>query len=205
MTLLPSWETGSIARLCLIGVLVLGLAACASEPPGVFRSDGSSAYLGPKEAVVLESRVVEVEDPYANQNHTGAAYTGAVMSTIVADAMSDDGAIVAVAMLAGMGAGWMIGEFSEETLPGHAYVVKDTESGEVYTVVQPTRGNDWLLPPGTKVFVIGESRTARVVPETDESWFWESSAPDPIAPPVVWREPEPRPEESGPRLEVPGP
>ncbi len=193
VNLLPTFrETGSIARFCTIVLLLLGLAACASEPPGVFRADGSSAYLGPKEAVVLKSREVEVEDPYANQNHTGSAYTGAVFSTIVADAMSDDSAVVAAAMLAGMGVGWMIGEFSEETLPGHAYVVKDTESGEVYTVVQPTRGNDWLLPPGTEVLVIGESRTARVVPETDEAWFWERPDPDPIAPAVVWREPEPR-------------
>ena len=196
MTLLSSRETGSIARFCLIGVLVLGLAACASEPPGVFRADGSAATLGPRKAVVVESRDVEVEDPYANQNHIGGAYTGAVVSTIVADVASDDGAVVAVAALAGLGAGWMIGEFSEETLPGHAYVVKDTASGEVYIVVQPKRGNDWLLPPGTEVFVIGESRTARVVPETDESWFWERPEPESIAPPVVW--PEPRPEEPGP-------
>jgi hypothetical protein len=192
MTLLPSRETGSIARSLFIGVLVLGLAACASEPPGVFRADGSAATLGPKEAVVVESREVEVEDPYANQNHTGAAYTGAVFSTIVADAMSDDGAVVAVATLAGLGVGWMLGEFSEETLPGHAYVVKDTASGEVYIVVQPTRGNDWLLPPGTEVLVIGESRTARVVPEIDESWLWERPEPDLAEPPEVWREPAPR-------------
>jgi hypothetical protein len=192
MTLLPSRETGSIARSLFIGVLVLGLAACASEPPGVFRADGSAATLGPKEAVVVESREVEVEDPYANQNHTGAAYTGAVFSTIVADAMSDDGAVVAVATLAGLGVGWMLGEFSEETLPGHAYVVKDTASGEVYIVVQPTRGNDWLLPPGTEVLVIGESRTARVVPEIDESWLWERPEPDLVEPLEVWREPAPR-------------
>jgi hypothetical protein len=192
MTLLPSRETGSIARSLFIGVLVLGLAACASEPPGVFRADGSAATLGPKEAVVVESREVEVEDPYANQNHTGAAYTGAVFSTIVADAMSDDGAVVAVATLAGLGVGWMLGEFSEETLPGHAYVVKDTASGEVYIVVQPRRGNDWLLPPGTEVLVIGESRTARVVPEIDESWLWERPEPDLVEPLEVWREPAPR-------------
>ena len=185
--------------------MLLGLAACASEPPGLYRSDGSAAYLGPREAVVLESREVGVEDPYANQNHTGAAYTGAVMSTIVADAMSNDGAVVAAAMLAGLGAGWMFGELSEETLPGHAYVVKDTASGEVYTVVQPLRGNDWLLPPGTEVFVIGESRTARVVPETDETWFWERPDPEPIVPAVVWREPQPRPEESEPPSEEPSP
>ncbi len=189
---MPFWETGPIVRSLFIGVLLLGLAACASEPPGVFRADGSAATLGPKAAVVLECREVEVEDPYANQNHTGAAYTGAVFSAIVADAMSDDGAIVAVAALAGLGAGWMFGEFSEETLPGHAYVVKDTASGEVYIVVQPTRGNDWLLPPGTEVFVIGESRTARVVPETDESWLWERPERDLVEPPEVWREPEPR-------------
>ena len=176
--------------------MVLGLAACATEPPGLFRADGSAATLGPKAAVVLESRDVEVEDPHANQNHIGGAYTGAVVSTIVADAMSDDGAVVAVAALAGLGAGGMIGEFIEDTLPGHAYVVKDTASGEVYPVVQPTRGNDWLLPPGTEVFVIGESRTARVVPETDESWFWERPDPEQLVPPVVWR--EPRPEEPGP-------
>ncbi len=198
MTLLSSRETGPIARFCLIGLLVLGLAACASEPPGLFRADGSAATLGPKAAVVVESRDVEVEDPYANQNHIGGAYTGAVFSTIVADAMSDDGAVVAVAALAGLGAGWMIGEFGEETRPGHAYVVKDKASGEVYTVVQPTRGNDWLLPPGTEVFVIGESRNARVVPETDETWLWERPEPDLGAPPEVWREPAPRLEEPRP-------
>jgi hypothetical protein len=192
MTLPPSRETGPIARFCLIGFLTLGLAACASEPPGIFRADGSAATLGPKEAVVVESRDVEVEDPYANQNHTGGAYTGAVFSAIVADAMSNDGAVVAVAALAGLGVGWMFGEFSEETLPGHAYVVKDTASGEVYIVVQPTRGNDWLLPPGTEVLVIGESRTARVVPEIDESWLWERSEPDLLGAPEVWREPAPR-------------
>ncbi len=198
MTLLPSRETGLIARSFLIGFLLLGLAACASEPPGLFRADGSAATLGPKEAVVLESRDVEVEDPYANQNHTGGAYTGAVFSAVVADALSDDGAVVAVAALAGLGAGWMIGELREETRPGHAYVVKDTASGEVYIVVQPKRGNDWLLPPGTEVFVIGESRTARVVPEIDESWLWERPEPDLGAPPEVSREPEPRLEEPGP-------
>jgi hypothetical protein len=196
MTSLSSRETGPIARSLFIGFLLLGLAACATEPPGLVRADGSAATLGPTAAVVLESRDVEVEDPYANQNHIGAAYTGAVVSTIVADAMSNDGAVVAAAMLAGLGAGWMIGEFGEDTLPGHAYVVKDTASGEVYIVVQPKRGNDWLLPPGTEVFVIGESRAARVVPETDESWFWERPEPEPIAPPVVWR--EPRPEGPGP-------
>ena len=113
MTLLSSRETGPIARFWLIGLLVLGLAACASEPPGLFRADGSAATLGPKAAVVVESRDVEVEDPYANQNHTGGAYTGAVFSAIVADAVSDDGAVVAVAALAGLGVGWMYGEFSE--------------------------------------------------------------------------------------------
>jgi len=177
--------------------VLLGLAACASEQPGLTRAGdggGSAAYLGPKAAVVLESREVEVEDPHANQNHLGAAYTGGVLSAIVANAASNDGTVIVGALLAGLGAGWMIGELSEETLPGHAYVVKDTKNGEVYTVVQPTRGNDWLLPPGTEVFVIGQSRTARVVPETDESWFWERPDPEPIAPPVVWREPEPRPE-----------
>lgn len=195
VNLLPTFrETGPIARFSVIGLVLLGLAACASEPPGLYRSDGSSAYLGPKAAVVLESREVEVEDPYANQDHTGSAYKGAVMSTIVANAMSDDGAVVAAAMIAGMGVGWMIGELSEESLPGHAYLVKDTESGETYTVVQPTRGNDWLLPPGTEVFVIGESRNARVVPETDESWLWERPKSDPIEPEAgghmeVWREP----------------
>jgi len=196
---MPFWETGLIARFCLIGLVVLGLAACAAKQPGLTRAGvggGSAGTLGPKEAVVLESRDVEVEDPHANQNHIAGAYTGAVVSTIVADVASGNGAVVAVAALAGLGAGWMIGEFSEETLPGHAYVVKDTKSGEVYTVVQPTRGNDWLLPPGTEVFVIGESRNARVVPETDESWFWERPDPEPIAPPVVWR--EPRPEGPGP-------
>ena len=195
-------------RFCLIGLL-LGLAACASESPGIFRADGSAAYLGPKSAVVLRSEEVEVEDPHANQDHSSSAYAGAVTSAIVADSVSDNGAIVAIATLAGMGAGWMFGELSEETLPGHAYVLKDTESGEVYTVVQPKRGNDWLLPPGTEVLVIGESRTARVVPESEESWFWErpAEAPDPNAPPEIWREPLPPseapPSEAGP--DAPGP
>ena len=126
--------------------------------------------------MVLESREVQVEDPHANQNHLGAAYTGVVISAIVADAMTGDGTVVVGALLAG-------------------------KSGEVYTVIQPTRGNDWLLPPGTEVFVIGESRTARVVPETDESWFWERPEPEPTVPPVVWREPRSSLEESGPRPE----
>jgi hypothetical protein len=149
--------------------------------------------------VVLESREIRVEDPHANRNHLGAAYTGGVISAIVANAASNDGTVIVGALLAGLGAGWMIGELSEASLPGHAYVVKDAKSGEVYTVVQPTPGNDWLLPPGTEVFVIGESRTARVVPEADESWFWERPEPAPLAPPVVWREPEARTEFSGRR------
>ena len=184
-------------------LLALSLAACAAEAPGVFRADGSAAYLGPKSAVVLDSRQVEVEDPYGNQNHTAAAYGGAVLGNVVGDSVSNDGAIVALATLAGMGFGWMMGELSEESLPGHAYVVKDTASGDVYTVVQPMRVNDWLLPPGTEVVVVGESRAARVVPETDETWLWEGSDPDPGepesgGPTEVWREPAPRWEEPAP-------
>lgn len=152
---------------------------------------------------MLESREVQVEDPHADQNHLGAAYSGGVFSAAVANTMSGNGTVVLGALLAGMGAGWMVGELNEETLPGHAYVVQDSENGAVYTVVQPTRGNDWLLPPGTEVFVIGESRTARVVPETDESWLWARPAPAPKAPPVIWREPHsslegPRPETAKP-------
>jgi len=179
-------------RPFLTGVLVLALAACAAEPPGLYRADGSAAYLGPKAAVVLESREAEVTDPYANQDHTGAAYGGAVLSTVVADAFSDDSAIVAVAALAGMGVGWMLGEWSEDTLPGHVYVVKDKASGEVYTVVQPMRADDWLLPPGTDVLVVGESRAARVVPVTEEPALWEEPAPDVMRPPEAWQEPAPR-------------
>ena len=165
-----------ILRPVLIGLALLGLGACAAEQPGLQRAGeggGSAADFGPKSAVVLESREVQVEDPHANRNHLGAAYSGGVLSAVVANAMSGDGTVVVGALLAGTGAGWMVGELGEESLPGHAYVVQDAKSGEVYTVVQPTRGNDWLLPPGTEVFVIGESRTARVVPESDESWFWE--------------------------------
>lgn len=183
-----------ISRFLVLGLLLYGLAACTAQQPGLTRADGSAADYGPKAAVVLESREVRVEDPHANRNHLGAAYTGGVLSAMVANSLSGDGTIVLGALLAGMGAGWMAGELGEESLPGHAYVVQDSESGEVYTVVQPTRGNDWLLPPGTDVFVIGESRTARVVPESDESWFWERPQPEAITPPVVWREPEPRPD-----------
>ncbi len=196
-TSLTAWEAGPIARTFLIAVLVLALAACAAETPGLYRADGSAAYLGPKAAVVLESREADVADPTANQDHTGTAYAGAVVSVVAADALSDDSAIVAVAALAGMGVGWMVGELSEETLPGHVYVVKDKASGDVYTVVQPTRADDWLLPPGTDVRVVGESRAARVVPVTVEPMLWEEPAPDAVQPSEAWHEPAPRWQEPG--------
>lgn len=193
----PAWEAGPIARPFLIAVLVLALAACAAETPGLYRADGSAAYLGPKAAVVLESREAEVTDPTANQDHSGAAYGGLVLSAVAADAFSDDGAIIAVAALAGMGVGWMVGELSEETLPGHVYVVKDKSSGDVFTVVQPTRADDWLLPPGTDVLVVGESRAARVVPVTKEPALWEEPTPDAVQPSEAWHEPALRWQEPG--------
>lgn len=186
-------------------VILLLLSACAAERPGLYRDDGSRAAVGPQEAVVVESRVVEVEDPAANEDNLAIAYNGAMLSAVVANAAADNGAITALALVAGLGAGWLAGELGDQSVPGHAYVVKDKLTGETFTVIQTAPPNDWLLPPGTSVLVVNQDRQARVIPDSLAApaptieWETPRLTPQPPAPsdgaaqdtddPGLWREP----------------
>lgn len=157
-------------RLTVIGAAVLIVAACSAQRPGLYQADGTAAASGPRDAVVLESRQVEVADPDSNYENFSSAISASAASALFADCLATGDAVTAVAAFTGFTVGWAIEDLDDRSYPGHEYVVKDKQTGEVFTLVQVnTTPNAWLLPPGTDVTVVGPSSLARVVPDTDQA------------------------------------
>jgi hypothetical protein len=154
----------------VIGAVALLAAACSTQRPGLYQTDGTAAVSGPRDAIVLESRQVEVADPDSNYENFSSAVSASASSALFADCLATGNAFTAAAALTGFTVGWAIEDLDDRSYPGHEYVIKDKQTGEVFTVVQVnTMPNAWLLPPGTNVRVVGPSSLARVVPDTENA------------------------------------
>lgn len=114
--------------------------------------------------------MVDVADPGSNYENASSGLSASAASALFADCLATGDAFTAVAALTGFTVGWAVEDLDDRSYPGHAYVVKDRQTGEVFTVVQVnTTPNPWLLPPGTNVRVVGPSSLARIVPDTENA------------------------------------
>jgi len=144
--------------------VALTLSACTYESSETYRASQTGQKLRVEYAVVQSSREVRItEDTDIEKNWYGPV-AGATIAGVAADVGGAQDAIVLGAAVVGLGLGYLIEE-AADTRKGHEYVLRNSETGEEYSLVVSVQAGAEPLPPGTPVRIIGSGRQLRIEQE----------------------------------------